>query len=134
LPSRPVKEIPTKSRAMIKKEKEAALAEEAAAALTASKKSTSGFFSRFIGGGKAAEQAPVEAIAENNFEANVKGSSQAKSRAVNPILTKSIPKELQQNQQNTANQAKSNIKTLPARAGAVSDEATGTKNRGPPKM
>ena len=136
LPSRPAKEIPTKSRATIKKEKEeAALAEEAAAALTASKKSAGGFFSSLIGGGKAADPVLVEATAVNNLEVNAKGSSQeAKNRAVNPILTKNVPKELQQNQQNSANQAKSNIKTVPARTGAASDEATGRKNRGPPKM
>jgi len=137
LPSRPAKEIPTKSRATIKKEKEeAALAEEAAAALTASKKkSAGGFFSSLIGGGKAADPVLVEATAVNNHEVNAKGSSQeVKNRAVNPILTKNVPKELQQNQQNSANQSKSNIKTVPARTEAASDEATGRKNRGPPKM
>jgi len=130
LPSRPAKEIPTKSRATIKKEKEEAdAARVATEALSDSKKSAGGFFANLIGGSSAVEPVQVEATAASNLDVH-----EAKNRAVNPILTKNVPKELQPNQQNTANQAKSNIKIVPGRSGPATDEATGTKSRGPPKM
>ena len=142
-PSRPAKEIPTKSRAAIKKEKEqAAQAEQTSAAATPGKKTGSpGFFANLIGGSgssstsvqptapAAGTAVPASESRKPNDVAKLSANNETK-RAVNPILTKAVPKDLKA-PSSTAGPAKpADARAAPAVTSG--GNSSGEKTRGPP--